>query len=188
MFEKLFGYLEKRPRAVVAAALTFILALSGISGLCFYVLTIVVESERATAMRELTQAREIYEGQAELLTARAKLNSDQIIRLVDSTVPLLRSQADDVRKLSEEFAQRQKDKSAPMLYAKLSQVEYQLRDLETRLTAARIMGPPISVEASVSGDTWLRSYLLRWLMRWSIVVAAVSLLFLVFVLKKKNRA
>lgn len=99
---------------------------------------------------------------------------------------MLRAQSEDVRKLKEEFAQRQKDEAAPLLYAKLSQVEFQLKQLEFRLSAEKAIADIPPPRASIPGDDWLRTHLFRWLVRWSSVVAASSALLLYAVLRRSK--
>lgn len=187
MIEKLLSYLEKRPREVVATAITFVLALSAVSGLCFYVLTIVVESERHAAMSELIRAKERFDEQSKFLQERARQNSEQIVRVAVSLTPLLKAQTDDIRKLKEEFAAREDDAQSMKLYLKLSEVEYRLVDIEARLSAERIIGELSAPEAVYPSDTWLQSYLLRWLVRWSAIVAFASTVLLYAILKRRKK-
>src|SRR5687768_4614182 len=109
MIERLFNYLEKRPRAILAAAVVFVLALSSMSALCFYALTVVVESEREEALDKLASSRQFYEEQSKLLQERANLNSDNIVRIADTFAPMLRAQAEEVRQLKDHVGTSRND-------------------------------------------------------------------------------
>jgi hypothetical protein len=188
MVEKLLSYLEKRPRAVVAAALTFVLALSAVSGLCFYVLTIVVESERHEAMQQVLSAKSNFEEKTKLLQERARINSEHIVRLADTLAPLLKSQAADIGRLKDEFGNSATDQASALMYAKLSEVQYRLTDIEQRLTAEKVIAeaPIPTASPSPLPYEWLRSYLLRWLTKWSTIVAVGALVLLVLILRARR--
>ncbi|MCW5547876.1 MAG: hypothetical protein KIT44_02840 [Opitutaceae bacterium] len=112
MFDTLTKYVEKKPRSIVICALTFIATLSGVSDACFYVLSQIVENERSWARQEVILAKARYENEAKNLQARARLNTENISRSLDSFIPVLKEQVESIRTLKIELGSRAKEDDA----------------------------------------------------------------------------
>ncbi|MEY3774821.1 MAG: hypothetical protein RLZZ129_1601 [Verrucomicrobiota bacterium] len=60
MVDAIIRYVEKKPRTILIVGLTFVASLSGFSAIGAYVLSEIVEGERAFARQEVALAKSHY--------------------------------------------------------------------------------------------------------------------------------
>ncbi len=139
MFDRFLSLLETHPKHTALAGLILGAAVTGCSSLAFYSLSTSVEIERTVAMRSAESAREEYHTKTKIANERAKLNADNIRRIVDSALPVLKAQVDELTTLRNELKARDSDPVTSVLFQKLAMMEFQTAALHRQLATERLI-------------------------------------------------